>query len=167
MKAIQFLFQIIQGDHLPQQVCYACAERIINISTFKKKVEEADAFFRLELLKGLDYHYKPKAQSNIFTQEIVDDDDEGDDEDVGTSSSSEEEDDYSLPLIPEIELVTPNEDDQMGVYETEGPPFTENQVDGHVVSYECSTCKKTYLNRRFMVKHIRRDRCAEKRKNQT
>lgn len=171
MKPIRFSFQIIQGDHLPQQVCYSCADQVISISMFKKKVEEADAFFRMELLRGLDYHYKPRApetQQPAFTQEIGDDDDdeEEEDEDGSTSSSSEDlDDDYSLPLIPEIELVT--NDDQEGDDESPDVPFTENQVDGHVVSYECSTCKKTYLNRRFMEKHVRRDRCMEKRKNQT
>lgn len=167
MKPIRISFQIIQGDHLPQQVCYACADKVINISMFKKKVEEADAFFRMELLRGLDYHYKPRAPETPpsgFTQEI--DDDDEDEEEGSTSSSSEDEDDYSLPLIPEIELVT-NEDDQEEDDESPDVPFTENQVDGHVVSYECSTCKKTYLNRRFMEKHVRRDRCMEKRKNQT
>lgn len=158
--------QIVQNDHLPQQVCYACADRILSISVFKKTVEEADAFFRLELLKGLDYHYKPKAETPVFTQEVDDEEEEDD----GTSSSSEEEDDdddESLPLIPEIELVTLNEDEQGEEHDMPDVPFTENQVDGHVVSYECSTCKKTYLNKRFMEKHVRRDRCMEKRKNQT
>ncbi|KAL5275876.1 hypothetical protein ACFFRR_001604 [Megaselia abdita] len=167
--------EIIQGDHLPQQVCLACADTIFNISVFKKKCEEADAFYRLELLKGLDYHYKPKAfafqppvdtgftqRTSSFTHEI----DEDDYEDETCSSSDDDEND-DLPLIPEIELVTPNEDDDDNDDHIPEVPFTENQVDGHVVSYECSTCNKKYLNRRFMEKHVRRDRCMQKRKNQT
>lgn len=155
----------------------ACADSIFNISVFKKKCEQSDAFFRLELLKGLDYHYKhkPTFEPSInFSHEIEDEDGE----DGESSSSDNDEDDENLLLIPEIELVTLNEDEQSeddsGDSDDEededgkpSVPFTENQVDGHVVSYECSTCKKTYLNRRFMEKHVRRNRCMQKRKNQT
>lgn len=101
-----------------------------------------------------------------------DDDDSDDDEEEDDDDNSEED----LPLIPEIELVTPNEDNGQNEEEEDDDeeeedeprvPFTENHVEGHVVSYECSTCKKTYLNRRFMEKHVRRGRCIKKRKNQT
>lgn len=98
-----------------------------------------------------------------------DDDDSDDDEEEDDDDNSEED----LPLIPEIELVTPNEDNGQNEEDDEEEedeprvPFTENHVEGHVVSYECSTCKKTYLNRRFMEKHVRRGRCIKKRKNQT
>lgn len=140
----------------------ACADNIFNISVFKKKCEEADAFFRLE------YQYKHKAfEPPAFTQEHYDDEEEEE-----SCSSSEDEDDENLPLIPEIELVTLNDDDDDEEESDDGErpdvPFTENQdQDGHVVSYECSTCNKTYLNRRFMEKHVRRNRCMQKRKNQT
>lgn len=42
--------QIEKGDTLPQQVCVTCAKNAISACLFKKKCEDADNFFRQQLL---------------------------------------------------------------------------------------------------------------------
>ncbi|XP_073828078.1 uncharacterized protein [Musca autumnalis] len=42
--------QIERGDTLPQQVCVTCAKNTISACQFKKKCEDADNFFRQQLL---------------------------------------------------------------------------------------------------------------------
>lgn len=42
--------QIESGDKLPQQVCITCAKNIVSACLFKQKCEEADKFFRQQLL---------------------------------------------------------------------------------------------------------------------
>lgn len=105
-----------------------------------------------------------------------------------------DEDGDPLPLIPEIELITPSEEMNANQLNgLNGGTLHNSQLRGyqcptcyqifelkqilkaHMQSvhgtagpvYECTNCKKTYFYKRFLEKHVRRGRCVKKRRNQT
>ncbi|XP_055842051.1 uncharacterized protein LOC129909115 [Episyrphus balteatus] len=98
-------------------------------------------------------------------------------------------DDDQLPLIPEIELITPNDEEttvnRQEIANSQGQGYQcsicyqifvrKFLLKDHMQSchgrsppvYECTNCRKSYLYKRFLEKHIRRGRCVKKRRNQT
>lgn len=235
--------QIEKDDHLPQQVCITCAKNTISACLFKKKCEDADNFFRQQLLiRKIDGQNSIKVCSDdiITLSEEELSDKELDTDGVNKSGNSETnaegsktpigekqhafdfnsirlmheymqqhlskingihsagsgsdgpvDDDDPLPLIPEIELLTPSEEIDASVStsvcakdaELRGYQctvcyqiFEVKQILKHHMHtvhgasgavYECTNCKKTYFYKRFLEKHVRRGRCVKKRRNQT
>ncbi|XP_037929199.1 uncharacterized protein LOC119663663, partial [Teleopsis dalmanni] len=259
---------IEKGDTLPQQVCVTCAKNAISACLFKKKCEDADNFFRQQLLiqkieatsaggrEASNYVQVERDVGSVVettsthrnlnlaiqsketnTEKEESDQEEGDKmplchaeihnginngkipfdfnsirlmheymqhqlskitEAHGASNSAESgseaeaDDDEPLPLIPEIELITPSDDmnanvngNDMGNNTTpmrgyQCPScfqiFEMKQIlKAHMQSvhgtpgpvYECTNCRKTYFYKRFLEKHVRRGRCVKKRRNQT
>ncbi|XP_055388855.1 MATH and LRR domain-containing protein PFE0570w [Condylostylus longicornis] len=111
------------------------------------------------------------------------DDDHMDIRNEWNSQSQNTTDDDQLPLIPEIELITPNEEVKVADSHIQGYQcsicfqiFNMRATLNHHIktfhpesspSFECFNCRKQYLSKRFLEKHIRRGRCVRKRKNTT
>lgn len=211
-------------------MCLECAKTAITACLFKKKCEDADNFFRHQLLirkiqpkpdvitiseeeedsdigqsqqELEDSAINPDAdnkfqENNLFNintipllaeymqqQQMLFAKDVNNLQTTNSSHSEQTVDDEQLPLIPEIELITPHEDvnttpstEDIRGYQCSicSQWFNMKQVlklhmrTTHGASgavYECSNCKKTYLYKRFLEKHVRRGRCVQKRKNHT
>ncbi|XP_067638756.1 interaptin [Eurosta solidaginis] len=261
--------KIEKGDTLPQQVCVTCAKNAISACLFKKKCEDADNFFRQQLLiqkfesrssaannvapvqpevdstdqapeiaamdsyGGSDYEDQPNqtyiSASGQLNGAMTEEDDgeikfpygkqpfdfhsirlmheymqqqlskiNGSHKDTSVGHSGANSDDEDpLPLMPEVEILTPSDEvvvsgsnhDNPNVFGGIEQPtlrgyqcpdcfqiFEMKQIlKAHMQSvhgtqgpvYECSNCKKTYFYKRFLEKHIRRGRCVKKRRNQT
>lgn len=195
--------QIAEGDNLPQQICMMCARNTLNACSFKRKCEESDSFFRNQLALKIP---KIKDIITISSGETSEEEDDvsnnnqqeleknknhtlkpttngSNNYDHWISNNNQINDDDQLALIPEIELITPNEDEKIEEGQIQGYQcsicfqiFAMRAILNHHVktshpestsSYECFNCKKEYLSKRFLEKHVRRGRCVKKRKNQT
>lgn len=115
---------------------------------------------------------------------------------ANSDAGAEDDEEDPLPLMPEVELLTPADEvttggnnntpgyggslEQSGLRGYQCPDcfqiFEMKQIlKAHMQSvhgtqgpvYECTNCKKTYFYKRFLEKHMRRGRCVKKRRNQT
>ncbi|XP_065364956.1 uncharacterized protein LOC135958020 [Calliphora vicina] len=257
--------KIERGDTLPQQVCITCAKNTISACLFKKKCEDADNFYRQQLLirkiesksdhtntvetededevandmtngqihklaanksdeeLELDEHnYKHQLHRQINggdhrledagdneNHEIDDDDDHhhghvveddgeiksangqkpafdfnsirlmheymqqhlsklngiqrngGSDDEAaeGTASETDQDDDDEdgpLPLIPEIELITPSEDGGAGATVTNGTASAVDATSGmtHMRGYQCPHCFQIFEMKQVLKAHM-------------
>ena len=110
-----------------------CARNTLNACSFKRKCEESDSFFRNQLLHNK--VFKNKDIITISSGETSEEDNSSDeyqqnnynnDNNQWNSNQSQSNDDDQLALIPEIELITPNDDEKV----------EEGQIQG----YQCSIC---------------------------
>ncbi|XP_061401078.1 uncharacterized protein LOC133336815 [Musca vetustissima] len=226
--------QIERGDTLPQQVCVTCAKNTISACLFKKKCEDADNFFRQQLLlsknddKQQPHHRQingqhrndigyqvPDNQTHDEEEDEEDDDDDhhenammkaalnnngqkqptfdfnsirlmheymqqhlskfngmqshhqsaaggggGSDAEVGGNGSATDSDDQDdeehLPLIPEIELITPSEE----AGGSNGGSGVGQEASGEGNStvamrgYQCPHCYQIFEMRQVLKAHM-------------
>ncbi|KAM7349700.1 uncharacterized protein ACRADG_008561 isoform 1-T3 [Cochliomyia hominivorax] len=101
--------KIEHGDTLPQQVCITCAKNTISACLFKKKCEDADNFFRQQLLIR-------KIESKSDQKDL---------------NETEEDEDNDIPNGENHKDSTPKSDEEQDLEEQIYKEQLQRQINGH------------------------------------